>query len=165
MDNIVGYICSTPWGTVSRTTPSLGWTPVLPAIPDGGRTPAPAQPPPDSASSCGPARVSPPSFPRCRARSWRPSTPQTRSPDAGASAGTTPARAGRCGGESPLRLRSSGSCSTPGLAWDALADYCLEHSDELDELAHTGTAWAGYPSDWAGGASDELMDELLGVLL
>ena len=35
MDNIVGYICSTPWGTVSRTTPSLGWTPVLPAIPDG----------------------------------------------------------------------------------------------------------------------------------
>ena len=26
MDNIVGYICSTPWGTVSRTTPSLGWT-------------------------------------------------------------------------------------------------------------------------------------------
>ena len=22
MDNIVGYICSTPWGTVSRTTPS-----------------------------------------------------------------------------------------------------------------------------------------------
>ena len=37
MDNIVGYICSTPWGTVSRTTPSLGWTPVLPAIPDGWR--------------------------------------------------------------------------------------------------------------------------------
>lgn len=35
MENIVGYICSTPWGTVSRTTPSLGWTPVLPAIPDG----------------------------------------------------------------------------------------------------------------------------------
>ena len=35
MDNIVGYICSTPWGTVSRTTHSLGWTPVLPAIPDG----------------------------------------------------------------------------------------------------------------------------------
>lgn len=57
------------------------------------------------------------------------------------------------------------SCSTPGLAWEALADYCLEHSDELDELAHTGTAWAGYPDDWAGGASDELMDELLGVLL
>ena len=56
------------------------------------------------------------------------------------------------------------SCSTPGLAWEALADYCLEHSDELDELAHTGTAWAGYPSDWAA-ASDELMDELLGVLL
>ena len=26
------------------------------------------------------------------------------------------------------------SCSTPGLAWEALADYCLEHSDELDEL-------------------------------
>ena len=56
------------------------------------------------------------------------------------------------------------SCSTPGLAWEALADYCLEHSDELDELAHTGTAWAGYPDDWAA-ASDELMDELLGVLL
>lgn len=56
------------------------------------------------------------------------------------------------------------SCSTPGLAWEALADYCLEHSDELDELAHTGTAWAEYPSDWAA-ASDELMDELLGVLL
>ena len=37
-------------------------------------------------------------------------------------------------------------------------------SDELDELAHTGTAWAGYPDDWAA-ASDELMDELLGVLL
>ena len=37
MDNIVGYICSTPWGTVSRTTPSLGWTPVLPAIPDVGK--------------------------------------------------------------------------------------------------------------------------------
>ena len=72
MENIVGYICSTPWGTVSRTTPSL--------------------------------------------------------------------------------------------AWEALADYCLEHSDELDELAHTGTAWAGYPDDWAA-ASDELMDELLGVLL
>ena len=35
MENIVGYICSPPWGTVSRTTPSLGWTPVLPAIPDG----------------------------------------------------------------------------------------------------------------------------------
>ena len=56
------------------------------------------------------------------------------------------------------------SCSTPGLVWEALADYCLEHSDELDELAHTGTAWAGYPDDWAA-ASDELMDELLGVLL
>lgn len=56
------------------------------------------------------------------------------------------------------------SCSTHGLAWEALADYCLEHSDELDELAHTGTAWAGYPDDWAA-ASDELMDELLGVLL
>jgi len=56
------------------------------------------------------------------------------------------------------------SCSTPGLAWEALADYCLEHSDELDELAHTSTAWAGYPDDWAA-ASDELMDELLGVLL
>lgn len=56
------------------------------------------------------------------------------------------------------------NCSTPGLAWEALADYCLEHSDELDELAHTGTAWAGYPDDWAA-ASDELMDELLGVLL
>ena len=56
------------------------------------------------------------------------------------------------------------SCSTPGLAWEALADYCLEHSDELDELAHTSTAWAGYPSDWVA-ASDELMDELLGVLL
>ena len=69
----------------------------------------------DSASSCGPARVSPPSFPRCRARSWRPSTPQTRSPDAGASAGTTPARAGRCGGESPLRLRLSGAAPPP--AW------------------------------------------------
>ena len=35
MENIVGYICGTLWGTVSRTTPSLGWTPVLPAIPDG----------------------------------------------------------------------------------------------------------------------------------
>ena len=45
-----------------------------------------------------------------------------------------------------------------------IADYCLEHSDELDELARTSTAWAGYPSDWAA-ASDELMDELLGVLL
>lgn len=56
------------------------------------------------------------------------------------------------------------SCSTPGLTWEALADYCLEHSDELDELAHTSTAWAGYPDDWAA-ASDELMDELLGVLL
>ena len=44
------------------------------------------------------------------------------------------------------------------------ADYCLEHSDELDELAHTSTAWAGYPDDWAA-ASDELMDEVLGVLL
>ena len=54
------------------------------------------------------------------------------------------------------------SCSTPGLAWEA--DYCLEQSDELDELARTSTAWAGYPSDWAA-ASDELMDELLGVLL
>ena len=45
-----------------------------------------------------------------------------------------------------------------------IADYCLEHSDGLDELAHTSTAWAGYPDDWAA-ASDELMDELLGVLL
>ena len=35
--------------------------------------------------------------------------------------------------------------------------------DELDELAHTGTAWAGYPSDWAA-ASDELMDALLEVM-
>ena len=105
MDNIVGYICSTPWGTVSRTTPSLGWTPVLPAIPDG----------------------------------WQ---------DAGTGAAPTGFR---------IIVR-------PGLTWEALADYCLEHSDELDELAHTGTAWAGYPSDWAA-ASDELMDELLGVLL
>ena len=66
----------------------------------------------------------------------------------------------------PATVSTAGAsrCSTPGLAWEALADYCLEHSDELDELAHTGTAWAGYPDDWAA-ASDELMDELLGVLL
>ena len=38
MDNIVGYICSTPWGTASRTTPSLGWTPVLPALIHEGLT-------------------------------------------------------------------------------------------------------------------------------
>ena len=38
----------------------------------------------------------------------------------------------------------------------------------MDELAHTGTAWAGYPDDWAAASDelmDELMDELLGVLL
>ena len=112
MDNIVG----SPPGAPSRVPPlALAGRPFCLPSPTGGRTPAPAQPPPDSASSCGPARVSPPSFPRCRARSWRPSTPQTRSPDAGASAGTTPARAGRCGGESPLRLRSSGAAPPP--AW------------------------------------------------
>ena len=38
MNNIVGYICSTPWGTASRTTPSLGWTPVLPALIHEGLT-------------------------------------------------------------------------------------------------------------------------------
>lgn len=114
MDNIVGYICSTPWGTVSRTTPSLGWTPVLPAIPDGGRTPAPAQPPPDPHHCAAPATRFPTFFPKMpRAELAGRPTPQTRSPDAGASAGTTPARAGRCGGESPLRLRSSGAAPPP----------------------------------------------------
>ena len=54
-------------------------------------------------------------------------------------------------------------CSARGKAWGALADYCLEHPDELDELADTGTAWVGYPSDWAA-ASDELMDALVEVM-
>ena len=84
MENIVGYICSTPGAPSRVPPPALVGRPFCLPSPTGGRTPAPAQPPPDSASSCGPARVSPPSFPRCRARSWRPSTPQTRSPDAGA---------------------------------------------------------------------------------
>ena len=105
-----------PSGAPSRVPPpaSAGRPFCLPS-PTGGRTPTPAQPPPDSASSCGPTRVSPPSFPRCHAQSWRPSTPQTRSPDARASAGTTTARTGRCGRESPLRLRSSGAAPPP--AW------------------------------------------------
>ena len=130
MDNIVGYICSTPWGTVSRTTPSLGWTPVLPAIPDGWQD-----------TGTGAALTG--RWSLCwdhTSQSWE-------------------MRRGVAAEAAFIR-----NCSTPGLAWEALADYCLEHSDELDELAHTGTAWAGYPDDWAA-ASDELMDELLGVLL
>lgn len=27
MNNIIGYICNTAWGTVSRTADSLGWVP------------------------------------------------------------------------------------------------------------------------------------------
>ena len=114
MDNIVGYICSTPWGTVSRTTPSLGWTPVLPAIPDGWQDAGTGAAPTGFRIIVRPGTRFPTLFPKMpRARSWRPSTPQTRSPDAGASAGNTPARAGRCGGESPLRLRSSGAAPPP----------------------------------------------------
>lgn len=141
MDNIVGYICSTPWGTVSRTTPSLGWTPVLPAIPDGWRDGGTAHAPTGFRIIVRPGTRFPTLFPKMP----RAELAAVHAPD------TEPGRWSLCWDHT-------------GLAWEALADYCLEHSDELDELAHTSTAWAGYPSDWAA-ASDELMDELLGVLL
>lgn len=163
MDNIVGYICSTPWGTVSRTPPSLGWTPVLPSIPDGWRDAGtgaapigfriivrigtrfpqlfPGEPPAELAAVCAPDEE-PGRWSLC----WDHANQRWEM-----RRGVAP--------EAAFIRR----CSARGKAWGALADYCLEHPDELDELAHTGTAWAGYPSDWAA-ASDELMDALLEVM-
>lgn len=164
MDNIVGYICSTPWGTVSRTTPSLGWTPVLPAIPDGWQDAGTGAAPTGFRIIVRPGTRFPTLFPKMP----RADLAAVHAPD------TEPGRWSLCWDHTSqsweMRRGVTAeaafirSCSTPGLAWEALADYCLEHSDELDELARTSTAWAGYPIDWAA-ASDELMDELLGVLL
>ena len=111
MENIVGYICSTPWGTVSRTTPSLGWTPVLPAIPDGWQDAGTGAAPTGFRIIVRPGTRFPTLFPKMpRAELAAVHAPDT---EPGASAGTTPARAGRCGGESPLRLRSSGAAPPP----------------------------------------------------
>lgn len=160
MDNIVGYICSTPWGTVSRTTPSLGWTPVLPAIPDGWQDAGTGAAPTGFRIIVRPGTRFPTLFPKMP----RADLAAVHAPD------TEPGRWSLCWDHTSqsweMRRGVTAeaafirSCSTPGLAWEALADYCLEHSDELDELARTSTAWAGYPSDWAAAS-----DELLGVLL
>ena len=153
-----------PWGTVSRTTPSLGWTPVLPAIPDGWQDAGTGAAPTGFRIIVRPGTRFPTLFPKMP----RAELAAVHAPD------TEPGRWSLCWDHvsQSWEMRRGvtaeaafiRSCSTPDLAWEALADYCLEHSDELDELAHTGTAWAGYPDDWAA-ASDELMDELLGVLL
>ena len=163
MDNIVGYICSTPWGTVSRTTPSLGWTPVLPSIPDGWRDGGTAHAPTGFRIIVRIGTRFPQLFPG--------------EPPAELAAihapGEEPGRYSLCWDHASQRWEMRRGvapeaafirrCSVRGKAWAALADYCLEHPDELDELAHTGTAWAGYPDAWAA-ASDELMDALLEVL-
>ena len=164
MDTIAGYICSTPGGTVSRTTPSLGWTPVLPAIPDGWQ---------DAGTGAAPTGVRIIVRPGTRFPTLFPKMPRAElaavhAPD------TEPGRWSLCWDHDSQRWEMRRGvaaeaafirrCNSDVPAWAALADYCVKQPDELDELAHTGTAWAGYPSDWAA-ASDELMDELLGVLL
>ena len=163
MDNIVGYICSTPWGTVSRTTPSLGWTPVLPSIPDGWR---------DGGSAHAPAGFRIILHPGTRFPGLYPELPRAElaavcAPD------EEPGRWSLCWDHGSQRWEMQRGvsaeaafirrCNSDVGAWAALADYCVKHPDELDELAHTGTAWAGHPNDWAA-ASDELTDALLEVM-
>ena len=109
MDNIVGYICSTPWGTVSRTTPSLGWTPVLPAIPDGWQDAG------TGAASTGFRIIVRPGtrFPTLFPKMPRAELAAVHAPD------TEPGRWSLCwdhasqSWESPLRLRSSGAAPPP----------------------------------------------------
>lgn len=122
MDNIVGYICSTPWGTVSRTTPSLGWTPVLPAIPDGWQDAGTGAAPTGFRIIVRPGTRFPTLFPKMP----RAELAAVHAPD------TEPGRWSLCWDHTSqsweMRRGVAAeaafirNCSTPGLAWEALAD-------------------------------------------